>query len=188
MRIGYPALFAIYAVAEAALLIWFWAAFGTPALIGLLLTGFLLGLLVMRLAGMSAFRALSGPDRSAPVRVSSPDGAEGVVLQPRPTQAQQEQAVRDAARGVGTSSLLFVAGVLLAAPGILSDLAGLALLLPMVRRRIADRFSRSLSQSGGTRVTVVTVDASGPASRPDPGAPTEPVVIRGELLPPPRDH
>lgn len=183
MRISYTLLFAIYVSVEALLLVLFASAFGTPALIGLLLAGFLLGLLVMRIAGMSAFSALTDPQRrAASFGVTTPDGHESVVMGAQPTAADIERT----ARKVGSSSLLFVAGLLLATPGILSDVAGLTLLLPPVRRRLASRMGRTLRgpQQGAARITVVTVEESGwTASEPT----NEPRVIRGEILPP-QDH
>lgn len=183
MRISYSLAFVIYVSVEAVLLVLFAVAFGTPALIGLLLAGFLLGLLVMRIAGMSAFAALSDPKRrAASFGVTTADGQEEVVIGAQPTAADLQRT----ARQVGASSLLFVAGILLATPGILSDIAGLVLLLPPVRRRIATRVGRSMRMQppGAARVTVVTTDETGwTASEWS----NEPRVIRGEILPP-QDH
>lgn len=182
MRISYTLLFAIYVAVEALLLVLVASVLGTPALIGLLVAGFLLGLLVMRIAGMSAFAAMADPQRrAASFGVTTADGREQVVIGAQPSTADVERA----ARKVGSSSLLFVAGLLLATPGILSDVAGLVLLLPPVRRGITGRMGRSLrQQSASARVTVVTADESG-WTVAEPG--DQPRVVRGEILPPP-DH
>lgn len=191
MRISYTLVFAVYAVAEALLLVWFASAFGTAALIGLLLAGFLIGLLVMRIAGISAFSAMASPQRrAASFGVTTADGREDLVIGPQPTAADLQQSVQRTARDVGASSLLFVSGLLFASPGIISDAVAAVLLLPAVRRRIAARWARSiqLSAPGTARITVVTVDdaggtTSGWSGDERPGG-QRPPVIQGEILPP----
>lgn len=176
MRISSSTLFAVYAVAEAVLLVWFAGRFGAAALIWLLVAGLLLGMLVMRIAGISAGASLlDAQRRSEAFGVRSADGSEQVVLGAPPTEAE----VRRTARAMGRSALLFVAGLLLAAPGIISDVAGLVMLVPAVRDRMGRRIARSV-QGAGT-VTVVTVE-----DQPAPG-PASPPVIIGEILPPPRN-
>lgn len=163
-----------YAVAEAALLVWFAGRFGAAVLIWLLVAGLLLGMLVMRVAGLSAGASLArAARRSDPVQMRAADGTEQVVLAGSPT----PEEMRRTAHQVGSSALLFVAGLLLATPGIISDVAGLLLLLPAVRTRVGRRVAGSLQ--GQRPATVVTVD---PAA-PDVG---QPPVIIGEILPPPR--
>lgn len=179
MRLSFSMLFAIYAALEAALMVWFASAFGAASLIWLLLAGLLVGMLVMRIAGISAASALTDVQRRAEAfGVTAADGSEQVVLGAPPGRAEMQQT----ARAMGRSSLLFVAGLLLAAPGIISDAAGLLLLLPVVRDRIAGRISRSVrATQAQPRVTVVEPD---PEPGPGPSASHPPIIISGEILPP----
>ena len=184
---GLSVYFLGYVVVEVALLAWFWSAFGAVVAISVLLTGFLLGLLVMRIAGMQAFSALTNAQRrAAAFGVTAPDGQTEVVHGPV-RQSDLEQTGRD----LGSSALLFVAGLLLASPGLISDAAGLIMLVPVVRRRMAVRLGRGVGQprAGGPTITVIRGDSSGWqtwTSGDGPSAPADnPPVIRGEILPPP---
>ncbi len=96
-----------------------------------------------------------------------------------------------------------MAGILLAAPGILSDVAGLLLILPPVRAHLTRRMARSMRATADqrTRITVVTADEAGftaqqwtastrrdqQPSDPGRGEGGRPPVIQGEILPPPRE-
>jgi UPF0716 protein FxsA len=184
-------LFAV--AAEAALLYWVWASFGMVVLASILIAGFMLGILVMRIAGLQAFRAMTdAQQRAAAFGVAGADGAEQLVHSARPDRAE----VRQTAEELGKSSLLFVAGILLAVPGILTSAAGLVMLLPPVRAAMARRLARSMERSmqASARITVITADDSGVraedwsaggAADPPPRAGE---VIQGEILPPaPRD-
>jgi len=177
-----------YLVAETALLVWFWSAFGTVALISLLLAGFLLGLLVMRIAGLAAFRSMrEAQGRAAGFGVTAADGSTEVVRGPAPTSSDVQETAED----LGKSWLLFVAGILLALPGLICDAVGLVLLFPPVRARLSARFFRSArgSTASRTQVTVITVDEGGwttqSATSTGSSAATRPPVIQGEILPPP---
>ena len=80
MRTNKAPVFLLYVAAEVTLFYLFWKAFGSVAAISLLLLGFLLGLLVMRMAGRHAFRALTDAERrSAAFGVQAPDGSPQVV-------------------------------------------------------------------------------------------------------------
>ncbi len=132
-----------YVVAEVALLVWFWSAFGTVATVAVLLTGFLVGLLVMRIAGLKAFSVLTNAQRrAAAFGVTGPDGPTEMVHGP-----VNQSDVERTGREIGSSALLFVAGLLLASPGFISDAAGLIMLIPSVRRRIAARMSKGMRRS-----------------------------------------
>lgn len=191
MRVSPALAFFAYVGAEALLLYWVYSAFGLTALVGLLAAGFLLGLLAMRIAGIQAFRSLAdAQQRAAAFGVRAADGSEQVVIGKAPSKADLEATTAE----VGASSMLFVAGILLAAPGVISDVAGLLLLLPAVRRGLVRRIGRSIPPPGrSTRITVVAADESGwtaqqwtSSTRPsstDSGPGGGP-VIRGEILPP----
>lgn len=167
---------------EVALLAWFGAAVGFGYLLAYFMACFFLGILVMRIAGAQAFRALADPQaRSRAFGMESPDGTEQVVLGAGGGPVDQVAAER-AAKDVGDSSLLFGAGILLAVPGVLSTLVGLVMLLPPVRSAMTARLGRRLASSA--QVTVVTVEdvRSAPDAGPQQPAPR---VISGEILPPP---
>ena len=176
--------------AEAALLYWIWASFGMVVLASILIAGFMLGILVMRIAGVQAFRAMTdAQQRAAAFGVTGADGAEQLVHGARPDRAE----VRQTAEQLGKSSLLFVAGILLAVPGILTSAAGLLMLLPPVRAAMAERLARSMERSMQTsaRITVITADDNGvrteewSAGRGADPPPRGGEVIQGEILPPP---
>jgi UPF0716 protein FxsA len=171
---------------EVVLLAWLGSVVGLGMLIVYGLACFFIGVLVMRLAGAQAFRALYDRDaRGQAFGTTGPDGAEQVVIG-APAAADRAQLERTA-KDVGDSSLLFLAGILFAVPGILSTLAGLVMLLPAVRSAITRRLGRGLGRAGA--VTVVTVEGGAPGPG-GPGRPPDgPRVISGEILPPPeRPH
>jgi UPF0716 protein FxsA len=182
----------IAVAAEAALLYWVWSSFGMVVLASILVAGFMLGILVMRIAGLQAFRAMTNAQqRAAAFGVTGADGSEQLVHGAGPDRAEMRQTAEE----LGKSSLLFVAGILLAVPGILTSAAGLLMVLPPVRAAMAGRLARSMGRSMQTsaRITVVTADesgvraeewnAGGPAGPPQRDSP----VIQGEILPPPAD-
>lgn len=74
-------------------------------------------------------------------------------------------------RAILENLLIFVAGVLLITPGVLTDLAGLALLVPSARRKVADRVREKMTAqaTGGGGVNVFTFGARPPDG---PGAPS----------------
>jgi UPF0716 protein FxsA len=139
-----------------------------------LVAGALLGVVVMRRAGASWWRALRG-------RTVTASGLEVAGQQPDP-------------RAAASASLLFLAGLLIFLPGFISDAIGLILLLPPIRKLLmaatAAWFLRrftSVTGPGGLRVwtrgdrvvwgTVVRSDrpdgsnGSGPAAGPPPALP-----------------
>ena len=141
----YPAMEIIALVAVIQLVGWFWALI-------LLAAGFLAGVLVMRLAGANAFRALTNAEaRMRGVDVQGPDGTTQRVQQP-PSAASIAQARQE----VGASSMLFLAGILLAVPGFISDLLGLLLLIPGVSQRVGNAWSQRMqARAARSRVTVI---------------------------------
>lgn len=197
---GLPTLVLViaYPIAEAATLLWFGSAFGWLTLVIVLAVGFFLGLAIMRFAGAEAFRVLMNADqRASAFGVSGIDQQEQIIHGAPASQADLAKAARD----LGKSSLLFLAGLFVALPGLISSAAGIILLLPPVRSFVARRMAASARASAGSaRVTVITADPTGFRSqtwssqdtqdnqdrshreRPDDA----PQVIQGEILPPPR--
>jgi UPF0716 protein FxsA len=102
---------------------------GTTATVLLLLAGCAAGLLIIRRVGLAAIRQMRAPGNRAQSLRSAPDAA-----------------------------LILLAGFLLAIPGFVTDVAGLLLLLPPVRRvvtaMVARGFWRRWAGAGGR--TVVT--------------------------------
>lgn len=178
--VGYP-------IAEAATLIWFGSTFGWFQLVLLLGALFVAGVVAMRLAGDQAFATLTNANRrAAAFGVQNPDGSEQVVQGPAATPAELQQATRD----LGRSSLLFVAGLFLAVPGLISSAIGLVMLIPGVRGWLGRRIAASARQTPSGGVTIIQGDASGfrattYGSR-EPSQKSEPNVISGEVLPPQR--
>jgi UPF0716 family protein affecting phage T7 exclusion len=64
-----------YLALEVLLLVAFAAQFGGVALVGLLVGGFLLGLLVMRIAGLSALQKLRSASAAQSFDLNAPDGS-----------------------------------------------------------------------------------------------------------------
>ncbi|CAB4945913.1 unannotated protein [freshwater metagenome] len=91
----------------------------------ILIAGIPIGFAVMSRAGRSAFSSMREASRAGRL----PDGT------------------------AGTHALAFLAGALIAVPGLWTDLAGALLLLPPVRRRVSHRY--------GPRVTAFTSTAGG---------------------------
>lgn len=173
-------------VAEIVLLIWVATMIGWGWTFAILLAGFLAGLALMRMAGSSAFRAVAAPWRRAQpyVRIDETTGAAQTV---HPNAGPTADEIAEAGAELRQSGLLFVAGALLAFPGLLSDVAGLVVALPPVRRNLARRLP-----SGGTRPSVVVqgetvvVDTEGGVHVQTWGTadPSRSAVLRGEILPP----
>ena len=100
------AIFIGYVVLEFVVAIWIASLVGWLMVIGLTIAGFALGLLVMTNAGTQAATTL----REASATGQAPTGA------------------------MGDSAVMFGAGVLIAIPGFITDVIGLLLLIPPIRR------------------------------------------------------
>lgn len=100
------AIFVGYVAIELALAIWIASFIGWLMVIGLTIAGFALGILVMSNAGTQAAAALRQASETGKV----PNGA------------------------IGDSAVTFGAGALIAIPGFLTDVIGLLLLIPPIRR------------------------------------------------------
>lgn len=79
--------------------------------------------------------------------------------------------------GLTASLLVLIGGVLLVTPGVLSDIAGLMLLVPATRRRLADMIAERVQR----RILVQTVDSALHASRsPEPSSSVIDVEVHEE--------
>ena len=161
----YVALEWVVASVVASVIGWFWLAVIEIALLAI-------GIVVMRRAGLAAFRSM---------RATTVDG---VTVVPTATEETMQRVAADAAN----AGSLFVAGLLIAVPGLVTSLIGLVLLITPVRRaagRVTSRFVRrraeraGLTFSAASTVGGVTV-VSGDVVRDD--APTEQRLVRGEII------
>jgi UPF0716 protein FxsA len=136
-------------------------AFGAWTVLGLILLAVMAGVSVMR-------RAFRSWRRQAASLGAGGSGAGGVV-------APSPAAVSQAATASGDAALVWLAGLLLFLPGLISDAVGLLLLIPPVRRLVRRRVGRAFTD----RVAVVrgrfgVWGAGGPF--------VEGEVIRGEVI------
>jgi UPF0716 protein FxsA len=118
----------LYAVLEWLAASWLAGIIGWGGVALVVLVLVLVGSAVMRRAGFAAARSLR------PVRY------EGATVVPGPSQEALSQAGRDAA----DAGSLFVAGFLIALPGLVTSALGLLLLIPPLRRGVRGRFGRSV--------------------------------------------
>lgn len=123
-----PLGIAAWLVLEVWLLILVADAAGGFAVLLLLVAGFVLGAAVVKMAGRRAFSNLSETLRQTPG-------------QPGATEAPPKE--QPTARGNG---FLMLGGILLMIPGMLSDLAGLLLLVPPVRKALSGFTERALER------------------------------------------
>jgi len=141
-----------YLVAELAILNWLAGYIGWLWVICLLAVQFAFGVIIARRAGASAFRGLG----QAMQRGSLPDGA------------------------VGDSALVSLGGVLLAIPGLISDLLALLLFIPLTRNVIRGITGVTVGrriQAAGFSTTQTTAPDGTTVTRLHEG-----VVIEGEVI------
>ncbi|MFN8126306.1 MAG: FxsA family protein [Candidatus Nanopelagicales bacterium] len=172
-----------YPIIEILLIFWVGRTIGWGWTLLLLAAGLVIGLLLMRAAGITAFRAVAAPARRAQPYVEI-DEVTGVArtVHPEPTMSQAD--MEQAGAEIRQSGWLFVSGLFFAVPGFLSDLFGALLLLPAIRRPLAARSSSGMVIVGETIVTEDPGPAGPPTAPPGGPAPSGPPVIRGEILPP----
>ncbi len=123
----------VYPLTELLVASWVASMIGWAWVMVLVLVGLLLGLLVMSRAGRRAADGLSSAARTG----SLPGGE------------------------VGDSALLFLSGALIAVPGFVTDVLGLALLVPPLRRvvrRLAGATIGRRIRASGFSLTTATVD------------------------------
>lgn len=126
--------FCCYVLIEFFVVLWLASMWGWPLVIGLLIASFVLGLVVMKNAGLSAVRSMQ--------QVASDGGA-----------------VED--DSVGDAAVMFGCGVFIAVPGFVTTGLGLVALLPPVRRWIRSVVRRSFERAArrrGMSVVTTTVD------------------------------
>lgn len=180
--IGFP-------IVEILLIFWVAGTIGWGWTLGLLAAGLVVGLLIMRTAGLNAFRAVAAPMKAHQPYVEI-DEATGVAQTVHPNTQPSADEVEQAGLALRQSGLLFVSGVLFAIPGFITDVLGAGLLIPQVRRLVAGRMpERSAGPSVVIRGETIGVDVDVDVTATthyEPGPDEGPVVIRGEILPPQR--
>jgi len=161
--------FVLYVAVEWVVASWLATMIGWLGVLVVLLVLVLVGVVVMRRAGFAAMRSLR------------PVSYEGAAVMPGATPGTMSQVGRD----VGDAGALFVAGFLIALPGIVTSVVGLVLLAPPVRRWARVRATRSLrrrAEAAGVvfdaRATTTTVQ--GDVVRDDVRPAGE--IISGEIV------
>lgn len=139
-----PAIIIALFFIELAGLIWLGGQIGVLTVIGLTALGFVIGGLLIRRSGTNIFRLMNNGQLNK----------------------------SDISRGAAGGLLDVAAGVLFAVPGIITDVLALGLLLPVVRRWLADfltsRFTGSFSvhqpysQKSGPIIEAEAVDTDAP--------------------------
>ena len=135
------ALFALYALAELAALVWVGSEIGLLWVLGIAIATALIGFYLVSRAGLSALRR----------------------IRDRINQGQMP------GREVSDGAAILVAGALLIAPGLIGDVLGLLLLIPEVRASIHRTVSRRISARVTVFTSERTLRRgwSGPAALPD---------------------
>lgn len=126
-------IFGAYVLIELLLAIWVASAIGWLAVFFIFVVSFALGIVVMTTAGRNALAALQ-------------EAGDTGTLPPGK---------------VGDSGVLFVAGILITIPGFLTDLLGVLLVVPPLRRlsrRVAAVFIRAYFRKQGLTVVTATRD------------------------------
>ena len=146
--------------------------------------GVLLAVLVLVIVGVAVMRRAG----FAAVRSLRPVSYEGSTVLPGATAGTMDQLGRD----VGDAGSLFVAGFLIALPGLVTSAVGLLLLVPAVRRWARGRAARSMRRRAAAaglvfeaRTTTTTVQ--GDVLRDDAPPAPRGEIISGEVLRDPED-
>jgi UPF0716 protein FxsA len=168
----------VYAVLEWIAASWLAGLVGWGGVVLVVLVLVLVGSAVMRRAGFAAARSLR------PVRY------EGATIVPGTSQEALTQVGRDAA----DAGSLFVAGFLIALPGLVTSGVGLLLLVPPLRGAVRARFGRSVrrrAEAAGivhdARVSTVTT-VQGDVVRDDVPPMPRGEIISGEIVRDPPDE
>jgi UPF0716 protein FxsA len=139
MRFLLLVLFLAYPILELALLIKVGGAIGVLPLLGIILATAVLGVLALRQHGITLLRRMGEEMASG-----------------RPPLAP-----------VIEGALLGAAGLLLIAPGLITDVAGLLLLVAPARQAIAARLARSVIQAGAEPASWEVRDGEAPREEPE---------------------
>jgi len=166
----------VYAVLEWFAASWLAGLIGWGGVVLTVLVLMIVGAAVMRRAGFAAARSLR------------PVSYQGTTVRPATTEDTLTQVGRDAA----DAGSLFVAGFLIALPGLVTSLVGLVLLIAPVRRFASARFGRAVrrrAEAAGlvydARVSSVTT-VQGDVVRDD-DRPVRGEIISGEIVDDPPD-
>ncbi|MFJ6796044.1 FxsA family membrane protein [Streptomyces sp. NPDC091268] len=151
------------------------AAGGGVAVAALLAGGLVLGVVVIKRAGRRAFKNLTDTFQQAQAQAQAQAGGQPPVP-PLPG--------RGRGRGNGNGNgLTMLAGLLLIMPGLISDAAGLLLLMPPVRSLVGRRFARSLERKVAAAPAGPFGEAFQQARIHHPDGKVVPgEVIRGEVI------
>jgi UPF0716 protein FxsA len=166
--------FGLYLAVEWVVASWLATFLGWGGVLLAVLVLILVGAAVMRRAGANAFRSLR------PQRIGD------VTVAPAPTQETVEAVSRD----VSDAGSLFIAGLLIAIPGIVTSVVGLVLLIPPVRRWAASTSGRVLRRRAeraglvmDSRITTVQGDVVRDTWPPQPqDRPVRGEIISGEIV------
>lgn len=146
--------FASYVIVEFLIAGWLAGLFGWPAVLALFVIGFVTGLLVIRTAGAKAATALTQAARTGEL----------------------------AGDQMGDSGLLLAGGILLAIPGLLTDVIAVLLVIPatrrVCRRPVAAFLGRGLRGAG---VTVSAAGVSGGVGRGTPPGSNADLIV-GDVI------
>lgn len=160
MRLGARIAVFGYPLAEllAAMLVASWIGWGWTLL--LVIAGIPAGMAIMRNAGQASFNAMRVAARTGHLPADS-----------------------------GSShALQFLAGLLIAVPGFITDIAGLVLLAPPVQRIIGRRIGARLVVAGGGTSFAPSDVVPGSVVDDAGSAPDGETVIRGVIVNPPEDE
>jgi UPF0716 protein FxsA len=159
----------LYLLVEWVVASWLATLIGWGGVVLVVLVLILVGAAVMRRAGAHAFRSLR-PQRIGDVTV---------------TQAPTQQTVEAVGRDVSDAGSLFVAGLLIALPGIVTSVVGLVLLIPPVRRwagRATGRVVRRRAERAGLVMDARMTTVQGDVVRDGTYPPPPDRSVRGEII------
>mgnify|MGYP003565136054 FL=1 len=138
-RVG--CLLLLWPFLELFVLLWAASTWGWQPVVVAVLLSFMLGLIVIRIGVSATGRSWSQALRTLQQRQVIIDPETGNVLA---IESGAESPSTPAMTPPAQTMLLIPAGFALAVPGFLSDAVGAAMLLPIVRRRIAARWAAGL--------------------------------------------
>ena len=172
------------------ILIWYVAGIiGWGWMLLILFAGVVAGFALLRAAGRNVWQVVTDPRRQGQTftTVDPTTGEATTVYQPPSDSGSPERRQEDELK-VRESGLLVTAAALLALPGLISDVIGLLLVIPPIRKALARRGQRR----GEGNITVVrgetlSNDQQNPTTEPPERPSGGPTVISGEILPPPTD-